>query len=437
MVRLIKRDSELLQMLHQAATLDLNDVILVVGDRDGEILKVVWVEYSDQLLNSFRKCAKDILSLSTTFIFRAIEDSKSVEEIISLEERKNIENSIRFVPDLSWESFIHATKMFIGFMDLQLPLKPSRRLLPYICTLWNRMKNGSDMATQTMRSGWFPLPLSARLPMGYVCQRILYLIFFSIMKTESVFGFKECDGLDSWRKRSNKKHGSFRTYVGRLSSEVIIPIIQSIQYEQSIKSSRAFVHAGAIDCIHNVSSSTESPQYISNLSTPQTPQDNRRVLRTTRARSVIEEVSESASITGYTPMKLTTSAKSKKLPIIERVRICKLPFGVHCVDMDGKKKVTTQCRRCHRYTSFFCMGCHMYFCSSSTSKQLPDSADEAFQSTCSEISVKFGERVTNESIGKTEKDGKVKYTQKKRKKEVVMTFEASCFFIAHQHLIKA
>ena len=53
-----KRDSELLQMLHQAATLDLNDVILVVGDRDGEILKVVWVEYSDQLLNSFRKCAK-------------------------------------------------------------------------------------------------------------------------------------------------------------------------------------------------------------------------------------------------------------------------------------------------------------------------------------------------------------------------------------------
>ena len=184
MVRLIKRDSELLQMLHQAATLNVNDVLLVVGDREGDILKVVWVEYSDELLNSFRKCAKDILTLSTKFIFRAIEDSKSVEEIITLEERRNIENAIRFVPDLSWEAFIHATKMFIGFMDLQLPLKPSRRLLPYICTLWNRMKNGSDMATQTMRSGWFPLPLSARLPMGYVCQRILYLVFFSIMKTE-------------------------------------------------------------------------------------------------------------------------------------------------------------------------------------------------------------------------------------------------------------
>jgi hypothetical protein len=55
-------------------------------------------------------------------------------------------------------------------------------------------------------------------------------------------------------------------------------------------------------------------------------------------------------------------------------------------------------------------------CSSSISRPLPDSADEAFQSTCSEISVKFGERMTNESIGKTEVDGKVKYTQKKRKK---------------------
>ena len=79
-------------MFYQAATFILNDVLLVVGDRSGDILKVVWVEYSDELLKSFRKCAKDILTLSTQFSFCAIDDSKSIEEIITLEERRNIEN---------------------------------------------------------------------------------------------------------------------------------------------------------------------------------------------------------------------------------------------------------------------------------------------------------------------------------------------------------
>ena len=58
------------------------------------------------------------------------------------------------------------------------------------------------------------------------------------------------------------------------------------------------------------------------------------------ARYVIDNVSVSASITGYTTIKLTDSTKSKKLPIINRVRRCKLLFVVHCVDMNGKKKVT-------------------------------------------------------------------------------------------------
>jgi hypothetical protein len=59
----------------------------------------------------------------------------------------------------------------------------------------------------------------------------------------------------------------------------------------------------------------------------------------------------------------------------------------------------------------------MYFCSSSTSRPLPDSADETFQSTCSEISVKFGERMTNESIGKTEVDGKESQVYPKEKEK--------------------
>ena len=435
MLSLCKRDSELLQMIHQGATLNVLDVLLVVGDKDGNILKVVWVEYTEDLLRAFRKCAKDVLALSTQFIFRAMEESKPIEEVLTFDERKNIEKSLRFVPDLSWEDFIHATKVFLAFMNLNLPLKPSRKLLPYICTLWNRMKNGSDMATQTMRSGWFPLPLSSRLPMAYVSQRIFYLILFSIMKLESVFGFKEGDSLDSWRKRTNKKNGSFRTYVGRLSSEVIIPIISSMQIDERMKDSRAFVHARGDNSANKVSPNSE-PSEDSTVPMSSTSLGNERVLRTTRNRMVIEEVSDSVAITGLTPMKLSKSANSKKLSIIERVKKCTVPMGVHCIDIHGKKKVTTMCRRCQRPTSFFCMGCHMYFCPSSTSKGLPENVDEAFKINCSHITAKLGERVTNESVGKKEVDGKVKYTQKKRKKDVHMMFEASCFVIAHQHLLK-
>ena len=86
----VHRDSELFQIYHQAATLDIKDVILVVGDRRGVILKVVWVVFDSLSLTHFRSCAIDILKDSTGFVFDALKEKKDIEEFISPSQRCSI-----------------------------------------------------------------------------------------------------------------------------------------------------------------------------------------------------------------------------------------------------------------------------------------------------------------------------------------------------------
>ena len=53
---------------------------------------------------------------------------------------------------------------------LPIPLKCSNKVLPKLASLWNRSKNGSDVATGVMRGAWYPLPIGARSPQALVIQ---------------------------------------------------------------------------------------------------------------------------------------------------------------------------------------------------------------------------------------------------------------------------
>ena len=223
----IHRDNELMQIYHQAATLEVRCVILTIGNKKGEIIKVVVVNFTSQQTLAFRNCARDVLRRGTDFIFEAHQEKKDILEIVTEENKKQILLAIERVEELTWDTFVHAARFFIAFMDLDLPVRPSKKVLPYLCTLWNRLKNGSDTATQLIRSSWFPLPHPSRSPMGYVCQRLIFLSIFQVMRLQSVFDVQPLDTLDGWRKRFNKNQGSFKEGIYSLSTDVIIPMIET------------------------------------------------------------------------------------------------------------------------------------------------------------------------------------------------------------------
>ena len=82
----------------------------------------------------------------------------------------NIEKAIRKQCYVDYGSFIYSFKLWVAMRKLPIPLKCSNKVLPKLASLWNRSKNGSDVATGVMRGAWYPLPIGARSPQALVIQ---------------------------------------------------------------------------------------------------------------------------------------------------------------------------------------------------------------------------------------------------------------------------
>jgi hypothetical protein len=390
-----------------------------VGDRRGVILKVVWVVFDSLSLTHFRSCAIDILKDSTGFVFDALKEKKDIEEFISPSQRVKIELALDRLGDINMSSFLHSVRFFHAFMSMNLPVKPSKKVLPHLCTLWNRIKNGSDTATQVCRSGWFPLPTPARVPSAYVCHRLFFLSFFQILRIASVFQVTETDSLDSWRKRTNKSQGSFREGVFHLSINVIMPLIDVINETNQLN------HSIAVSSLLTMPNPNQGEVSFMNGETP------RRSLRFVRQTSVpwsvkvIPKLRQSLMKTGFTPKKIykNRASGSNEHLIKKRLARCTVPMGVTLSNAYGKKKYSV-CRLCGRQTSNFCLGCHMYFCNKVYSTNTTD--------TFHLYKVHIGKDKVRGTVHKTVRAGQVKRKQETSEIDVYKTFHASCYAISHQ-----
>ena len=430
---LCSRDSELIQLLHQCATLGIHDSVLVIGNSLGVLLKVIWVNFSDDLLSSFLECAKDTISASTGFVFEALRQKKTVDEVISTEQKAELLNTISKINDLSWPVLLHAIGFFNSLMNLDLPLKPSDKLLPKVCSLWNRLKNGSDVATKIIRSNWFPLPTTSRLPQGWVCHRILYLTLFQIIKIKTVFGYRFGEPIDTWRNRLNKRNGSFQKSVYSIALKVIIPRIKNISMSvpqgSAVPNSNSFPSTAqrANNSLEEQSPNDVNIQQPFSIISENDVRYSRRLSRHSsrtppRKGVMINHVKQELVSTGFTPKRKRTVTNAHgradpKLTAIQRVRQCRLPLGVHCLtgDNSDRKARNWVCKRCGSYTSFYCLGCHLYFC------------DSVVKNTIS-IEDKEG-HFRNDHVfmkARVSPDGDENVKEKR--------FEATCFVIAHEHL---
>ena len=316
------------------------------------------------------------------------------------------------------ESFLYNFKYWVALRRGSLPLSTSKRCIPTIASLWNRSKNGSDVATGIMRGSWYPLPTASRTPSALVVQRILFLTTINIMKIATFLTFKNQDGefedIDKFRNRTNKIFGSHRAFLLHVRKRCIVPMMRSEEARTQY----------ALDHVNNDS--------IPNPTTPMPhnceSEDNEPCRRQTRSISkttYIPEVHESLQITGTTP-----STRNKNIEDLDtRVLNCSNPCLARTTG-NGKK-----CIRCKRITKMFCLGCHQHMCMTvAKDADINKQAPQRFQESITAYDVCLGKRKARIQLDTFTKSG-----NRQRKtvyKDVELNIQGTCYNILHKHVLE-
>ena len=186
----VRNIKERFQLIHQAATLQIQKGLLIIGDRDGNIIRGIWIHFDNDLIQNYCKCLEGIYKNNFTFTLNALEGTREASYYINVTTTKLIEEAIKKQEYVDMESFLYNFKYWVAMRRGSLPLSTSKRCIPTIASLWNRSKNGSDVATGIMRGSWYPLPTASRTPSALVVQRILFLTTINIMKIATFLTFK-------------------------------------------------------------------------------------------------------------------------------------------------------------------------------------------------------------------------------------------------------
>ena len=239
----INRNSEWYQLVHQASTLDLNRGLFLVGDKDANIILALWITFPQKLLNSYRKCMDDIHESCFKFTERALDGNENPEYYIRDEDEIRIKQAIDKQTKVDYDSYIYNFKMWVAMRKLELPLLTSIKYKPLLPSIWNRCKNGSDVATGMIRGSWYALPIPARTPQALIVQRIIFLVNINIMKIGNAISYKGSsempEDIDKFRNRTNKLVGSYRGFILELRRKCLVPALRKVQTMKK----RAFEYA--------------------------------------------------------------------------------------------------------------------------------------------------------------------------------------------------
>ena len=219
---------------------------------------------------------------------------------------------------------MYGFKMWSSLRKEETPLLTSRRVLPVTAALWNKSKNGSDVATGMIRGAWFPIPTGTVTPVALVIQRILYLMEINIMRISSLSVYNDED-IDSYRQRTNKMSGSFRGFLLKLREICITPNLNLIKKQ---KYTAACLVESSLPCGQSNSTSFNRVSV--------SPKQKAKSLRSNTNLKVYEihDPCESVMNTGRTP----SNKRCKLDEAAKRRKECKLPMQVSLSTEDGKPK---------------------------------------------------------------------------------------------------
>ena len=104
------------------------------------------------LIQSYQACVADIHEAHFMFTAKAFEDKSNPMSAINSDTQTEIKSALGNQSYVDWDYFQYGFKMWVALRCIKIPLLTSRKVLPVIASLWNRSKNGSDVATGMIRS---------------------------------------------------------------------------------------------------------------------------------------------------------------------------------------------------------------------------------------------------------------------------------------------
>ena len=158
----------------------------------------------------------------------------------------------------------------------------------------------------------------------------------------------------------------------------------------------------------------------------------RRGTRSSMRKEVVrlEDTNPNLRLTGNTPPK----RKSGKVEGRNRSLLCETPFFTIACKKDGTKMRGFQCGICSRRTTFYCLGCHQYFCNNVPLRKKEDITEELkFESDVIEINL--GTKRKWKFNGEVTSGGKL--ARRKIEVDFSVCIRSTCMNLAHKHKLKA
>ena len=407
----VKSIKERFQLIHQAATMQIRKCVLIIGDKDGEVIRGIWIRFSRTLLDSYRHCLNEIYQKNFAFTMNAVEGQNEARTYINAEQLENIKEAIKKQEYVDLDSFLYNFKVWVSLRKQNMPLLTSKRCIPSIAALWNRTKNGSDVATGIIRGCWYPLPHGSRNPPALVVQRIIFLVLINIMKIATFLSFEEdndnFEDVDKFRNKSNRMFGSHRAFLLHVRRKCLVPMINKEIRRTSCVQEEIF------------NESIQTPEALHNA-TPRPPAGAQ-----TRSKAKIRhitDINDNLKITDTTP-----TSRNKNIDDHEqRILNCISPCLAKVV---GKGK---KCVRCKKTTKTFCLGCHQYMCMHVTEEQnVEQNIPERFKEDATEYNVYLGKRKSKVQLNELTPNGTRR--RKTTRKDIKVRIQATCYNIVHNH----
>jgi hypothetical protein len=190
--------SERIQVLHHCAVLNRRECLFAVGrpggHREGELLVVYWIKFSQETLDSYTAMIDHVYERCLKWFY----DGDEIPPEMHAAAR-------RYAYTSDGRSFDFGVNLLRELHKQEFPLPDAKFLLPSIVVLWNKLKGGTDKLTQLCNQHTTQLAPSIVSPQSVVIQRLLLYTFETIHRLAQVLTTRRTETLEGTRWNSNKR----------------------------------------------------------------------------------------------------------------------------------------------------------------------------------------------------------------------------------------
>jgi len=337
---LIDSRAEAVQLVHHAAVYGLKHVLLLVGDQV-RVLFGYWVSFEPETLAHYRRVLHD---LYRSVLLWAYDDTVPVP-------RDDIAAALARLPrGVDLQSFDYTLAVWRELERKEFPLPPTRKVLPMQVGFWNTFKGAADVATRVVSANDAPMPHGADVatPQSIVAKRIIMLGVANLHRALQLLSSRssaaEFDSVRAFRNANNKRRSFHRTLL-----QVAGELTQLAEASSAGASAADDVAAAANDDSDDDDGDDDAAQ--------------RRVPSINLSRFGVEpRLPRIGSFPG-SPARDVRAQYSQPQYAAAARRFNDCDGRVfRAVDKDGNP-VRRTCFHCKQNgTSYWCGGCHNYFC---------------------------------------------------------------------------